>query len=540
MVTLKMLALSLAVFSVCIVTLRAESSYEAQSRLEAVLLTNYSNSIRPVLSFKDNVTVTVGISLSRIQDMNDKNQILTLNIWVRQVWYDPRLTWNSSDYAMTEQIHVNPKKIWVPDLKVYNEVGQHQDHGLDQLHTKAVIYFTGRIQWMSPLVKKLSCRVDMTFFPRDTQSCKIKIGSWTYDGYALDVKPENHTVDVSKSPSNSEWELISTSVKRNLGIYKCCKEPYPDVTYTVVLKRRERSYWMNFIFPGTFLTVITMMTFVTPAPDTGERISLVLTSLVSMFFFLKLVSERTPATDTTPLLSVYFVMLSFEIGFILYSVCLSLNAYHKHPAFGEMPGYVRNIVLKKLGNFWRLSEDRKRIKRRLGALQNLALMKNSIKNELENIRNGLSHSKSALECDEEQMLVNNCNDACSTPCKDVNGIATKPRFARSRPEDHRTKKSSVKLEDVDESDYSTDRVSFVKNGNNESSTCTCPVMINKMVRSNKRLLYAVRKIIYVARQFDKTFSEKESWLIAAIILDRVFLMFFVIVFIIFSLINFLW
>ena len=58
-----------------------------------------------------------------------------------------------------------------------------------------------------------------------------------------------------------------------------------------------------------------MMTFVTPAPDTGERISLVLTSLVSMFFFLKLVSERTPATDTIPLLSVYFVMLSFEVRF---------------------------------------------------------------------------------------------------------------------------------------------------------------------------------------------------------------------------------
>ena len=56
-----------------------------------------------------------------------------------------------------------------------------------------------------------------------------------------------------------------------------------------------------------------MMTFITAAQDTGERISLVLTALVSMFFFLKLVSERTPASDTIPLLSVYFVVLSFEV-----------------------------------------------------------------------------------------------------------------------------------------------------------------------------------------------------------------------------------
>ena len=98
-------------------------------------------------------------------------------------------------------------------------------------------------------------------------------------------------------------------------------------------------------------------------------------------------------------------------------MCLSLNAYHKHPSLGEMPSYVRNIVLEKLGNFWRLGENRKRIKRRLSALQNLALMKNNIRNELENIKNGLSHSESALACGEEKILVNNCNGDCSSPRK---------------------------------------------------------------------------------------------------------------------------
>ena len=80
-----------------------------------------------------------------------------------------------------------------------------------------------------------------------------------------------------------------------------------------------------------------------------------------------------------------------------------------------MPNYVRSIVLEKLGKLWALSEDRKRIKRRLRALQNLSLMKNNIKNELENIKNGLSSSRPALERDEENMLMENCNGDCSTP-----------------------------------------------------------------------------------------------------------------------------
>lgn len=39
-------------------------------------------------------------------------------------------------------------------------------------------------------------------------------------------------------------------------------------------------------------------------------------------------------------------------------------------------------------------------------------MKNNIKNELENIKNGLSSSNVGLECDGEKILVENCNGNC--------------------------------------------------------------------------------------------------------------------------------
>lgn len=47
----------------------AENVYEAQRRLETVLFENYYKKVRPVVHHSDNVTVTVGLSLSRIQDM---------------------------------------------------------------------------------------------------------------------------------------------------------------------------------------------------------------------------------------------------------------------------------------------------------------------------------------------------------------------------------------------------------------------------------------------------------------------------------------
>lgn len=60
----------------------------------------------------------------------------------------------------------------------------------------------------------------------------MKFGSWTYDGFRLDLVPEGHPEgcdgDIKKFIRHGEWDLISMPCSRNEVIYKCCPEPYPD------------------------------------------------------------------------------------------------------------------------------------------------------------------------------------------------------------------------------------------------------------------------------------------------------------------------
>lgn len=60
---------------------------------------------------------------------------------------------------------------------------------------------------------------------------------------------------------------------RNERFYDCCKEPYPDVTFTVVMRRRTLYYGLNLLIPCVLISTLALLVFLLPA-DSGEKISL--------------------------------------------------------------------------------------------------------------------------------------------------------------------------------------------------------------------------------------------------------------------------
>lgn len=51
-----------------------------------------------------------------------------------------------------------------------------------------------------------TCNVDVRWFPFDIQRCELKFGSWTYDGWLLDLQMSD--ADISSFMPNGEWDLI--------------------------------------------------------------------------------------------------------------------------------------------------------------------------------------------------------------------------------------------------------------------------------------------------------------------------------------------
>jgi len=61
----------------------------------------------------------------------------------------------------------------------------------------AVVDSDGTVLWIPPALFRSSCSIDITQFPFDVQTCQLKFGSWTYDGFNLDIDFYNNVSQAS-------------------------------------------------------------------------------------------------------------------------------------------------------------------------------------------------------------------------------------------------------------------------------------------------------------------------------------------------------
>lgn len=128
--------------------------------------------------------------------------------------------------------------------------------------------------------------------------------------------------------------------KRNEIYYNCCPEPYIDITFVIIIRRRTLYYFFNLIVPCVLIASMAVLGFTLP-PDSGEKLSLGVTILLSLTVFLNMVAETMPATsDAVPLLGTYFNCIMFMVASSVVSTILILNYHHRNADTHEMSAWV--------------------------------------------------------------------------------------------------------------------------------------------------------------------------------------------------------
>ncbi|XP_009563019.2 neuronal acetylcholine receptor subunit alpha-6 [Cuculus canorus] len=318
---------------------------ESEERLFHKLFSQYNQFIRPVENVSDPVTVYFEVAITQLTNVDEVNQIMETNLWLRHIWNDYKLRWDPREYDGIEFVRVPADKIWKPDIVLYNNaVGDFQVEG----KTKALLRYDGMITWNPPAIFKSSCPMDITFFPFDHQNCSLKFGSWTYDKAKIDLLIIGSKVDMNDFWENSEWEIVDASGYKHDIKYNCCEEIYTDITYSFYIRRLPMFYTINLIIPCLFISFLTVLVFYLPS-DCGEKVTLCISVLLSLTVFLLVITETIPSTSLViPLVGEY---LLFTMIFVTLSIVITvfvLNIHYRTPTTHTMPRWVKTIFLSLL------------------------------------------------------------------------------------------------------------------------------------------------------------------------------------------------
>ncbi|CAI2349584.1 unnamed protein product [Caenorhabditis sp. 36 PRJEB53466] len=302
-------------------------------RLYRDLLNEYNNEVRPTVHPREPINVTFVFSLTQIIDVDERNQILTTNSWVRLHWVDYKLVWDPRLYQNVTRIHIPSDKIWKPDIILYNNADAQYTKSV--MSTDVIVDYLGNIHWPLSAIFTSSCPLDVKHYPFDRQTCILKYASWAYDGTKIDLLLKSEQGDITNYITNTEWSLIGIRAEKHQVIYSCCPEPYPFIDVHVTIERRAMFYVFNLILPCVLISLIALLGFYMPT-DSGEKVTLGITSLLSTTVFLMLVAEGMPPTsEALPLIGIYYgvtiMLVALATAMTVFTVNIHHNGVHGYP-----------------------------------------------------------------------------------------------------------------------------------------------------------------------------------------------------------------
>ncbi|XP_069480523.1 neuronal acetylcholine receptor subunit beta-4 isoform X2 [Ambystoma mexicanum] len=302
----------------------------------------YNKLIRPAANNSQLVSIQLQVSLAQLISVNEREQIMTTNVWLNQEWVDYRLTWEPIEYDGIKKLRIPANHIWLPDIVLYNNADGTYEVSL---YTNAIVQNNGSIFWLPPAIYKSACKIEVKHFPFDQQNCTLKFRSWTYDHMEIDLVLKTGWARMDDFSPSGEWDIVELPGRRTVNPLD---PTYVDVTYDFIIKRKPLFYTINLIIPCVLITSLAILVFYLPS-DCGEKMTLCISVLLALTVFLLLISKIVPPTSLdVPLIGKYLMFTMVLVTFsIVASVCV-LNVHHRSPSTHTMPPWVKLVFLERL------------------------------------------------------------------------------------------------------------------------------------------------------------------------------------------------
>ena len=324
-----------------------DMKHEAQLLYDLFQRNSYNPLIRPVINTTDTLTIYFNLALSQIVTVDEVNQMIKTNVWLQIYWQDYQLGWDPGEYGGLSSIRVPSDMVWVPDLVLYNNA----DGKFEVTYkSNVVLYSSSDLNWIPPAIFQSSCFIDVTYFPFDQQICTMKFGSWAYRGNTLKYQfyLNFDKADLASYLKSGAWDILDAPGEI------VTEDDTELIVFHFVLRRKSLFFIVNLIIPCLLIASLTPFTFILPA-EAGEKLTLCISVLLALVFFMLMISELLPPAISVPLLAKFLVFTFINDLVVIFVTVFIINLSHRGPSsHTPMPYWVRFVFLKTLPKWLRM------------------------------------------------------------------------------------------------------------------------------------------------------------------------------------------
>ncbi|XP_037072086.1 neuronal acetylcholine receptor subunit alpha-7-like [Pollicipes pollicipes] len=297
----------------------------SERRLHDDLLAGYNKAVRPVLNESASVNAKLGMSFIDFS-LDSNSDVMESLVWMRMKWTDQYLRWDPSEYDGIKTSMFNPAVIWTPDICHYNG-WERSCHITDNPRSNAIVESDGTVLWVPPVRLSSRCDLDRTNWPRDTATCCIKFGSWTYNGHRVNLSMfTSYEPDVNELRPNREWQVVESKGTIKADFYDCCPEPYQSLNLTIIMRRNEHRT-AELAMPVICASVLMLLSFLVPLSSaqklTFSWVSVLFTMLGLLNMFGKLPTDAHGVASIATFYVTFTALLLIFTTLEVVVVCLS-------------------------------------------------------------------------------------------------------------------------------------------------------------------------------------------------------------------------
>ncbi|CAP35876.2 Protein CBG18417 [Caenorhabditis briggsae] len=279
---------------------------ETHDFLQFLRSIKYDHRQVPDDGFDGPVHVNVSIVVSNIRSVSEVTMDYSIEMFYRESWRDPRLTYSREKFKNKTEISLHESYsnfLWHPDTFVPNAISSKNPRRQSITHRSLLrLRNNGSILYSRRLSLILTCGMDLTLFPFDTQLCKMGFESY---GYTADKVKYFWSSGVIQSLKLHKIRLPDFQVKEayvTSRVESYATGDYSRLYVCFVFNRAAGFCFLQLIIPSTAV-VITSWVSLWMENETSfqDMISIILTITFLLFSY----NEVMPRVSYIKAMDVY-------------------------------------------------------------------------------------------------------------------------------------------------------------------------------------------------------------------------------------------